>query len=69
MRTSRTAPFHSCGRGAWTVAGIDVIALRVSFTGDLGWELYCDQDKQVELYRALLASARDLGGGRWVHAP
>jgi dimethylglycine dehydrogenase len=30
-----------------TVGGIDVVALRVSFTGDLGWELYCSQDKQV----------------------
>jgi dimethylglycine dehydrogenase len=23
------------------VAGVDVVALRVSFTGDLGWELHC----------------------------
>ena len=36
-----------------TVGGVDVVALRVSFTGDLGWELHCSRDKQVALYRAL----------------
>jgi dimethylglycine dehydrogenase len=43
--------------------GIEVVALRVSFTGDLGWELYCEQDDQVELYRLLLEGAKQLGGG------
>ncbi|TIU44944.1 MAG: aminomethyl transferase family protein, partial [Mesorhizobium sp.] len=33
-----------------TVAGVDVVALRVSFTGDLGWELHCKAADQVELY-------------------
>ena len=50
------------------VAGIDVTALRVSFSGDLGWELYADQSEQVALYSALLESGEDLGicpvGGR-----
>lgn len=46
-----------------TVAGVDVVALRVSFTGDLGWELYCDAGRQVELYEALLSAGRDLGAG------
>ena len=46
-----------------TVGGIDVVALRVSFTGDLGWELYCSQEKQVALYRMLVEGARELGGG------
>lgn len=45
------------------VAGIDCIALRVSFTGDLGWELHCAQSDQVALYAALLAAGRDLGAG------
>ncbi|MQV98148.1 FAD-dependent oxidoreductase [Sinorhizobium medicae] len=45
------------------VADIDVIALRVSFTGDLGWELYCDADRQVALYEALLEVGRDLSAG------
>jgi len=46
-----------------SVAGIDVVALRVSFTGDLGWELYCDAGEQVALYDALLEAGRDLGAG------
>ncbi|QBY00732.1 FAD-dependent oxidoreductase [Rhodophyticola sp. CCM32] len=45
------------------VAGVPVIALRVSFTGDLGWELHCEADQQVALYTALVEAARDLGGG------
>ena len=46
-----------------TVAGVSVVALRVSFTGDLGWELYCDLDDQVTLYSALLAAGHELGAG------
>lgn len=50
-----------------TVAGIKTLALRVSFTGDLGWELYVDEADQVALYRALLEqgetlAARPVGG-------
>jgi dimethylglycine dehydrogenase len=51
-----------------TVAGIDAVALRVSFTGDLGWEIYVDEAKQLDLYDALLETGADLGvrpvGGR-----
>ncbi|WP_133117150.1 GcvT family protein, partial [Mesorhizobium sanjuanii] len=46
-----------------TVAGIDVVALRVSFTGDLGWELHCKAADQVELYDALLKAGNELGAG------
>ncbi|MCM2562384.1 FAD-dependent oxidoreductase [Lutimaribacter sp. EGI FJ00015] len=46
-----------------TVAGVDVVALRVSFTGDLGWELHCAAEDQVALYTALLEAGRDLGAG------
>jgi len=46
-----------------TMAGIDVIALRVSFTGDLGWELHCAEKDQVGLYEALLAAGKDIGAG------
>ena len=46
-----------------SVAGIDVVALRVSFTGDLGWELYCDASQQVALYDALLVAGKNLGAG------
>jgi len=44
-----------------TVAGIPAIALRVSFTGDLGWELYVAEAEQVRLYDALLEAGGDLG--------
>jgi dimethylglycine dehydrogenase len=51
-----------------TVAGINAVAIRVSFTGDLGWEVYVDEAEQVKLYDALLESGADLGvrpvGGR-----
>ncbi len=40
------------------VAGVPCIALRVSFTGDLGWELHCAEGDQLQLYRALLEGWR-----------
>ncbi len=46
-----------------SVAGIDCLAIRVSFTGDLGWELHCAESDQVKLYTALLEAAESLGGG------
>ncbi|EBA10873.1 GcvT family protein [Roseobacter sp. CCS2] len=46
-----------------TVGGIDVIALRVSFTGDLGWELHCAQSDQLQLYQALLDAGKNLSAG------
>lgn len=46
-----------------TVAGIDCIALRLSFTGDLGWELHCAETDQPALYEALLAAGAPLGAG------
>jgi dimethylglycine dehydrogenase len=51
-----------------TIAGIDAIAIRVSFTGDLGWEIYVKTENQLKLYEALLDTGADLGvrpvGGR-----
>ena len=32
------------------VAGVTCLAIRVSFTGDLGWELHCAEADQVKLY-------------------
>ena len=46
-----------------TLAGVDVTAIRVSFTGDLGWELHCDAADQVTLCRALLDAGRAYGAG------
>jgi len=51
-----------------TIAGIEAIGIRVSFTGDLGWEIYVPTDQQLKLYEALLETGADLGvrpvGGR-----
>ena len=50
------------------VSGIEAIGLRVSFTGDLGWELYVEQDQQLALYDALFEAGKSLNvvpvGGR-----
>lgn len=32
------------------LVGIDVISLRVAFTGDLGWELHCASEDKLALY-------------------
>lgn len=45
------------------VAGVRCIALRVSFTGDLGWELHCAEADQLPLYTALLGAAAAKGAG------
>jgi dimethylglycine dehydrogenase len=44
-----------------TIAGIEAIAIRVSFTGDLGWEVYVPTEHQLKLYEALLETGADLG--------
>ena len=49
-------------RSAWLdIAGVRALALRVSFTGDLGWELHCATQDQAKLYEALLTAGQDLG--------
>ncbi|MCA8965346.1 MAG: aminomethyltransferase family protein, partial [Planctomycetes bacterium] len=45
------------------VAGVDCVAIRVSFTGDLGWELHCAAADQLALYTALIEAGRDIGAG------
>jgi len=45
------------------VADVECIALRVSFTGDLGWELHCAEADQAKLYEALLTSAAAFDAG------
>ena len=46
-----------------TLAGVDLVALRVSFTGDLGWELHCRTEDQQRLYEALLETGKAMGAG------
>lgn len=54
-------PFFRSQRIA--VAGVEVVALRVSFTGDVGWELHCAETDQVALYTALLDAGQAVGAG------
>ena len=48
---------------AMEVGGVSVGALRVSFTGDLGWELHCEERDQIQLYEALIVAGREVGAG------
>ncbi|MEP1767524.1 MAG: FAD-dependent oxidoreductase [Sulfitobacter sp.] len=51
-------------RSKWIeLAGLRCLALRVSFTGDLGWELHCDLRDQADLYGALVAAGSEVGAG------
>lgn len=45
------------------VSGIRVLALRVSFTGDLGWELHCNAADQLRLWEVLMQAGREVGAG------
>ena len=45
------------------LAGVRCLALRVSFTGDLGWELHCPTEDQTRLYTALIEAGRAFGAG------
>jgi len=44
-----------------SVGGIDAIMARVSYTGDLGYEIYVPAERQVALYDVLAPAGRDLG--------
>ncbi len=44
-----------------TVGGLDAIGLRMSFSGDLGWEIYVAEKDQRELFLALLEAGGDFG--------
>ncbi len=41
-----------------TVAGVDCLALRVSYVGELGWELHHPIDQMPQLYAALVAAGQ-----------
>ncbi|MEM9349613.1 MAG: glycine cleavage T C-terminal barrel domain-containing protein, partial [Pseudomonadota bacterium] len=45
------------------LAGVSLTALRVSFTGDLGWELHCAEEDQLRLYEALIEAGKAVGAG------
>ena len=51
-------------RSKWLdIAGVKCLSLRVSFTGDLGWEIHCKEGDQAAVYKALLDAVAGEGGG------
>ncbi|GIY75438.1 dimethylglycine dehydrogenase, mitochondrial [Caerostris darwini] len=45
------------------IAGIPVRALRISYTGELGWELYHPSEHTLLLYEALFSAGQEFGIG------
>ncbi|MFD9964522.1 FAD-dependent oxidoreductase [Amycolatopsis sp. NPDC058986] len=43
------------------VAGVPVTAMRLSYVGELGWEIYTSADNGLRLWDALWAAGQDLG--------
>ena len=52
-------PFNSCQY--IKVADQDVLALRVSFVGEMGWELHIPAESCVTVYQALMEKGQPLG--------
>ncbi|MBT8411660.1 MAG: dehydrogenase, partial [Octadecabacter sp.] len=68
LQTLTNIPLGSDGfafmRSKWLkIAGVTCLALRVSFTGDLGWEIHCAAADQAAVYAALLDAAKAEDGG------
>jgi aminomethyltransferase len=56
---SEIANYHAA-KGS--VAGVDCLIARTGYTGEDGFELFCDARRTVELWNAVLAAAREQGG-------
>lgn len=52
-------PFGSARR--ISIAGCPVLALRVTYVGELGWELHLPTEFSLTVYEALMAAGADLG--------
>ena len=57
--SNAAAPFGSARR--ISVARCPVLALRVTYVGELGWELHMPTEVAVTVYEALMAAGQDLG--------
>jgi len=55
--TSRAFPYMACQEAE--VAGIPVIALRIGFVGETGWEIHCPAESSEALWEALLEAGRE----------
>lgn len=56
-------PFFSCKEV--TLAGVKTTALRISYTGELGWELYHPRSQTALLYETLLRHGKQFGVGNF----
>ena len=57
--TNEDFPFGTSQR--LSVAGIDVLAMRMSYVGELGWELYVPNERAVDLHDALVSAGEPHG--------
>ena len=60
-RTSRTRASRSSRRSEIQVASAPALAIRASFVGELGWELYVPSEFAVHVYDAIVEAGADLG--------
>ena len=45
------------------IGGVSCLAIRISYTGELGWELYPAMEDMVSVYREIMDKGGDLGLG------
>lgn len=45
-----------------TLAGVQVTAMRVSYIGELGWELHLSSNHLVQVYNAIMTNVDEIGG-------
>ena len=57
--TNEDFPFGTSQR--LSVAGIDVLAMRMSYVGELGWEIYVPNERAVDLHDALVSAGEPHG--------
>ncbi|XP_020777288.1 dimethylglycine dehydrogenase, mitochondrial [Boleophthalmus pectinirostris] len=43
------------------LAGVSVQAIRISYSGELGWEIYVDQKNMATVYQAIMGAGKDHG--------
>ncbi len=60
-RTLENADFPFMGNRVVDIGGYQAILIRVSFTGDLGYEIYVAEENQLALYQSILQHGADLG--------
>lgn len=66
LETVASGPFGNAGFPFATarttrIAGHDVLALRVTYVGELGWELHCPREGALAIYEALMTAGQSAG--------